>query len=354
MATLPSGDTSQSILIVDAMEGNRKSLRAMLRASRYRILECREAREALDVLSEERVDLIIASASLPGMSGLELCRWLKANRHTQLTPVLVLTNVRDSANELEAIASGADELLSRPLNSELVRARVASMLRTKSMTDSLEKAESILFALAQAVEQRDHYTGEHCHRMAVYSVALGKAAGVTPADRLALYRGGYLHDIGKISIPDNVLFKPGPLSPQEWVVMKRHTIKGEEICRPMKSLASVLPIIRHHHERWDGTGYPDGLRGEEIPVLARILQVCDVYDALTSARCYKAAMTHDEAAEVLKEESRRGWRDPAMVELFLDTCRHSFPGIMVPAVRELSGMLSMHHSISDVGFEVAV
>lgn len=136
--------------------------------------------------------------------------------------------------------------------------------------------------------------------------------------------------------------------------MKRHTIKGEEICRPMKSLASVLPVIRHHHERWDGTGYPDGLRGEEIPVLARILQVCDVYDALTSARCYKAAMTHDEAAEVLKEEARRGWRDPAMVALFLDTCRHSFPGIMVPAVRELSGMLSMHHSISDVGFEVAV
>ncbi len=354
MATLPSGETSQTILIVDALEGSRKALRATLRASRYRILECWDAREALEVLSQASVDLIIASVSLPGMSGLELCRWLKANRDTQLTPVMILTNVRDSASELEAFASGADELLSRPLNSDIVRARVASMLRNKSMTDSLEKAESILFALAQAVEQRDQHTGEHCHRMAVYSVALGKAAGVTPAERLALYRGGYLHDIGKISIPDNILFKPGPLTAQEWVVMKRHTIKGEEICRPMKSLASVLPIIRHHHERWDGTGYPDGLRGEEIPLLARILQVCDVYDALTSARCYKPAMVHDKAAEVLKEEARRGWRDPEIVALFLDICRHSFPGIMVPAVRELSGMLSMHHSISDTGFEIAV
>lgn len=355
VATLPNGETAQTILIVDALEGSRKALRAMLRAARYRILECREALEALELLHEESVDLIIVAVSLPGMSGLELCRWLKANRDTQLTPVVVLTNVRDSASELEAIASGADELLSRPLNSELVRARVASMLRTKSLTDSLEKAESILFALAQAVEQRDHYTGEHCHRMAVYSVALGKAAGVSPAERLALYRGGYLHDIGKISIPDSVLFKAGPLSPQEWVIMKRHTIKGEEICRPMKSLAPVLPIIRHHHERWDGSGYPDGLRGEEIPLLARILQICDVYDALTSARCYKPALTHEKAVEILKDEARRGWRDPEILALFLDICRHSFPGIMVPAVQEHSGMLSMHHSISsDLGFEVAV
>jgi putative two-component system response regulator len=190
------------------------------------------------------------------------------------------------------------------------------MLRNKALIDSLEEAETILFALAQAVEHRDKYTGQHCERLAAYGMGLARALGLSKADQLTLFRGGYLHDIGKISIPDSILFKRGLLTDQEWEVMRQHTVRGEEICSPMKSLAPVLPIIRSHHERWDGTGYPDGLRGEEIPLLARILQVADIYDALTTSRPYKPAFSHDQAIAIMQEEARRGWRDPELVPLF--------------------------------------
>jgi putative two-component system response regulator len=201
------------------------------------------------------------------------------------------------------------------------------MLRQKAAVDSLEEAESILFALAQAIEQRDKSTAGHCKRLATMSMTLGMALGLPNAQLLALHRAGYLHDIGKVGIPDSILFKPGPLSEAEWAIMRTHPIAGEEICRPTRTMQSVLPIIRSHHERWDGSGYPDGLKGEEIPLLARILQVADIFDALTSQRPYKPAMSTAEALDVLSEEARRGWRDRKLVELLrklfelpLDVC----------------------------------
>jgi putative two-component system response regulator len=204
----------------------------------------------------------------------------------------------------------------KPLRPELVRARVRSMLRNKALTDSLEQAETILFALAQSVEHRDPSTGMHCERLAAYSLALGQTLGLSKGDQQALYRGGYLHDIGKIAIPDSILFKQGALTDEEWEVMRSHPTRGEEICRPMQSLAPVLPIIRNHHERWDGSGFPDGLAGEDIPLLARILQVTDIYDALTTERPYKPALSPTDAFAVMEDEVRRGWRDPELVPLF--------------------------------------
>lgn len=180
----------------------------------------------------------------------------------------------------------------------------------------------ILFALAQTVEQRDKYTGGHCQRLASLSVALGQAMGLVPEQLLALHRGGYLHDIGKIGIPDAVLFKQGKLSEAEWNIMRSHALAGEQICRPMKSMAPVLPVIRNHHERWDGSGYPDGLKGEGIPLLARILQVADIYDALTTARPYKPAFTHEESLDIMAEEAKRGWRDPELISLFREVVSH--------------------------------
>jgi response regulator RpfG family c-di-GMP phosphodiesterase len=182
---------------------------------------------------------------------------------------------------------------------------------------AVDETEEILFALARAVEQRDSHTGGHCERLAFAGVALGVAMGLDRGQLVALYRGGYLHDVGKVGIPDSILFKPGPLTADEWVTMRSHTTRGEEICRHMKSLATVLPIIRHHHERWDGLGYPDGLRGEQIPLLARVLQIVDIYDALTSARPYKPAYPADQALAMLQEETDRGWRDPRIVAIFL-------------------------------------
>jgi putative two-component system response regulator len=181
----------------------------------------------------------------------------------------------------------------------------------------VSETDGILFALAQAVEQRDGHTFAHCERLAFISVALGIAMGLDRANLLALYRGGYLHDIGKVGIPDSILFKPSKLSPQEWIVMRSHTTRGVEICRHSKSLECALPIIRHHHERWDGSGYPDGLQGEQIPLVARVLQIADIYDALTSPRPYKLAYSPARALRVIREETERGWRDPAIVKLFL-------------------------------------
>jgi len=182
--------------------------------------------------------------------------------------------------------------------------------------ENAEETEAILFALALAVEQRDNYTAGHCERLALISVTLGLAMRLPQPLLLTLYRGGYLHDIGKVGIPDSILFNPGKLTAQEWVTMRSHPVRGEDICRPLKSLGPVLPIIRSHHERWDGSGYPDGLLGDQIPLLARVLQVADIYDALTSPRPYKPPYSAERALEIMAEETARGWRDPEIMSLF--------------------------------------
>lgn len=180
-----------------------------------------------------------------------------------------------------------------------------------------EKTEEVMLALALAVEQRDRHTAGHCERLALMGVSMGLAMGLEINSLLVLYRGGYLHDIGKIGIPDSILFKPGKLTSDEWTTMRSHTTRGAEICGHMRSLKPVVPLIRHHHERWDGSGYPDGLRAEEIPLLARVLQIADIYDALISPRPYKDAFTPAEALRTIQEETDRGWRDPYLVKLFM-------------------------------------
>jgi putative two-component system response regulator len=305
-----------TILLVDPAEINRRLLKAILKGSEYRILEAARPLSALLILERERVDVVMVDLAIPEMSAHEFCLTLKNNPATQLIPIIMTTSFLNTENEIAGIDSGADDFLVKPLRPDLVRTRVRSMLRTKALTDSLEQAETILFALAQSVEHRDPCTGMHCERLAAYSLALGQTLGLPKRDLQALNRAGYLHDIGKISIPDSILFKPGPLNEHDWEIMRQHTVRGEEICRPLKSLAPVLPIIRSHHERWDGSGYPDGLRGEQIPLLARILQVVDIYDALTTARPYKPAFSHAQALVILDDEARRGWRDPELVQLF--------------------------------------
>jgi len=307
------------ILIVDGEEINRRLLKAIFKTASYRMMEARRASEAIEMLQSEKIDLVILDLKLPEMSGAELCRWIKANRLTQLIPVMMVTSLQGIENEIAGISSGADEFLFKPLHPAVVRTRVRAMLRNKALIDSLDEAETILFALAQAVEQRDAFTGQHCQRLSVAAVMLGEALGLSKPDLTALFRGGYLHDIGKISIPDAILIKHGTLTPEEWDVMRSHPARGEDICRTMKSLRPVLPIIRNHHERWDGSGYPDGLAGEEIPLLARIMQVADIYDALITERPYKPALSIEEAFAVMEEEVRRGWRDPEIVPLFIST-----------------------------------
>jgi len=314
-----------SVLVVDSLEINRQILRSTLRSEGYQLLETLSAAGAFDILDRAKVDLVILDLVMPEISGLDFCRLMKASRNTHLIPVLILTSVQGVENEIAGIASGADEFLFKPVHPVVVRTRVAAMLRHKAAVDSLEEVEAILFALAQAIEQRDRATSGHCERLGAIGQALGTALGLSRSQMLALHRGAFLHDIGKVSVPDAILFKADSLSQAEWAIMRTHTARGEEICRPMKSLRAVLPIIRSHHERWDGSGYPDGLAGEQIPLLARILQVADIFEALTSARPYKDALSAPEAFEVLEQETRLGWRDPDLVRLLRETAETS-PG----------------------------
>jgi putative two-component system response regulator len=337
---LEDAEQAPTLLIVDEIDLNRRLLRAMLKTASYQILEAKRPSEALAILDREKVDLVIADQVMPEMSGTEFCQLLKNDRRTQLLPVLMTTSLQGIENEMAGFESGADEFLLKPLRPALVRTRIRSMLRNKALVDSLEEAEGILFALAQSVEHRDRYTGLHCERLAAYGIALAQALGLPRREQLALYRGGYLHDIGKIAIPDSILFKRGLLTEQEWKIMRLHTIRGEEICRPMKTLAPVLPIIRSHHERWDGSGYPDGLRGEEIPLLARILQVADIYDALTTARPYKPAFSHRHSVELMMEEARRGWRDPELVPLFAQITQHGDGDVLESANEGMQASLA--------------
>jgi putative two-component system response regulator len=325
---------AQTVLIIDDVDLNRRLLKGILKTAPYRILEAKRPSAAFAILDHEKIDLIVVDLVMPEMSGMEFCQMLKSDRRTQFIPILITTSVQGIENEVAGLESGADEFLLKPLKPALVRTRVRTMLRNKALVDSLEEAETILFALAQSVEHRDRYTGLHCERLAAYSIGLAQALGLSKHDHLALFRGGYLHDIGKISIPDSILFKRGLLTEDEWTVMRQHTIRGEEICRPMKTLAPVLPIIRSHHERWDGSGYPDGLRGEDIPLLARILQVADIYDALTTARPYKPAFPHQHAVEIMLEEANRGWRDPELVPLFAEVACHQDDGELVITMQQ--------------------
>ncbi|MCS7315297.1 MAG: HD domain-containing phosphohydrolase [Bryobacterales bacterium] len=309
-----------TILIADPHEINRRILRGILRSEPYRVLEATHHEDALRLLNQEKIDLIVLDLMLPEIGAPEFCRRVKLQRHTRLVPLLVITSVQGVENEIAGLESGADEFLTKPLHPAVVRTRIAAMLRQKAAIDSLEEAEGILFALAQAIEQRDTCTGLHCERLALISVTIGQCLGLEQPQLVALYRGGFLHDIGKVSVPDAILRKPGPLTEEEWRIMRAHTVHGEAICRPLKTLAPVLPIVRHHHERWDGSGYPDGLRGEQIPLLARILQIADIFDALTSERPYKPALSWQEAVAILEEETRRGWRDPHLVAVFRAIC----------------------------------
>jgi putative two-component system response regulator len=274
------------------------------------------ARAEIEVLRRPP-DLILSDVIMPGKSGYELCRELKANPATRLIPFVLITGLTDRQDRLLGIESGADDFLHKPIFPEELFARVKSLLKLKEFTDELETAESVLCTLALSVESRDPYTEGHCERLALNASDLGRHLGLGQESIVALRRGGYLHDLGKIAVPDEILKKGTNLTADEWTVMKLHPITGETICRPLKSLRLVLPIIRNHHEHCDGSGYPDGLRRSEIPLLPRILQVVDVYDALRTARPYKPALIHEQAAQTMRQEARSGYWDEELVGEFL-------------------------------------
>ena len=301
------------ILVVDDQPGIAGLMSQLLSIRGYDVITAANADQAEAEVRRRLPDLILSDVMMPGRSGYELCRAMKENPVTRLIPFVLITGLSDSSDKVRGIEAGADDFLNKPVLAEELVARVKSLLRLKEFTDELETADSVLCTLGLIVEGRDPYTEGHCERLSVRAAELGRHLGLSEDSILALKRGGYLHDLGKIAVPDEILKKGSDLSPAEWEIMKLHPITGENICKPLHSLALVLPIIRSHHEHTDGSGYPDGLEGAKIPVLSRILQVVDVYDALRTARSYKPALTHGQTEQTMREEARRGLWDADLV-----------------------------------------
>src|SRR5450631_3630719 len=304
------------VLVVDDNPNTMTLMRDLLSDRGYEVIAVPDAEQAEAEILSRVPDLILSDVVMPGKSGYELCKELKENPATRLIPFVLITGLTDRQDRVLGIESGADDFLHKPIFSEELFARVKSLLKLKEFTDELETAESVLCTLGLSVESRDPYTEGHCERLAHNASDLGRYLGLDAESIVALRRGGYLHDLGKIAVPDEILKKGTNLTPEEWVIMKQHPATGETICRPLRSLRLVLPIIRSHHEHSDGSGYPDGLRRSEVPLLARVLQVVDVYDALRTARPYKLALTHELAAATMREEARSGYWDEQLTREF--------------------------------------
>lgn len=305
------------VLVVDDNPNTMTLMRDILASRGYDVVAVPDAAQAEAEISRRVPDIVLSDVVMPGKSGYELCRELKGNPATRLVPFVLITGLSEREDRVHGIEAGADDFLSKPIFPEELFARVKSLIKLKEFTDELETAESVLCTLGLSVESRDPYTEGHCERLAENASNLGRHLLLDEDDIIALRRGGYLHDLGKIAVPDEILKKGADLTPQEWMIMKQHPVTGENICRPLKSLRLVLPIIRNHHEHFNGSGYPDALRGNEIPLLARILQVVDVYDALRTARPYKPVHTHEQAAITMRDEARAGlWDEELVLEFF--------------------------------------
>ena len=308
-------DRTPVVLVVDDGAANRELIEACLAGVDCHVRTAEDGPTALKSVQASPPDLVLLDVQMPGIDGYEVCRRIKANTATSLVPVVMITSLDETNDRVRALEAGADDYMTKPVDRFELVARVRSALRLKGVYDSLDSAEHVIFALAAAVEAKDPYTEAHTQRVADSARAIGSRMGLGASDLEALYRGGLIHDIGKIGIPDAILLKPGPLDPAELATMRMHPQIGENIVAPLRTGASLLPIIRHHHERFDGTGYPDRLSGAGIPRLARIVAVCDAFDALVNDRPYRARKSLDEAVATLMAGAGTQW-DPEVVQLF--------------------------------------
>jgi putative two-component system response regulator len=319
--------------LVDDQRVSAEVIRVYLSGVQCEIVTAQSGTEALAAVAQQAPDLIVLDAMMPDLDGFEVCRRIKGSWATRLVPVVMVTGLDQMTDRIRALDAGADDFLTKPVDRTELLARVRSLLRVKTLFDELDDAERVIFALARAVDAKDRYTEAHTERVASNSKTLAAWVGLPSAELEAVYRGAMIHDIGKIGVPDAVLMKPGKLDPDEWQLMKMHPVIGEEIARPLRSAATLLPIIRHHHENVDGTGYPDGLRGDEISLPARIVAICDAFDAIISDRPYRRGRPQADALRILEGEAGTHW-DSELVGVFTNAIgvQDLLPAPPAPAV----------------------
>jgi len=313
------------VLIVDDEPMQRRLVSEVLNYSDdvFEIHEASNGVEAIDFIKAHEVDVILLDKRMPEMDGDEVCQKIRHDLNMPLIPIIMVTGNTESIELAKSLDAGANEFVRKPYSPVELVARVKGAIRNKRQTDQLDNAENLLFTLARMVEAKDETTGDHCSRLSHMSVVYGKALGLSERELTALRRGGVLHDIGKLGIPDSILLKNGPLNDAEWEIMRQHTIIGGHICSSLTSMKDVVQIIMSHHERYDGTGYPYGLKGKEIPLLARVFQTVDIYDALASDRPYKKAFDQEKIIAIFEEETEKGWRDPELTATFLKILRET-------------------------------
>ncbi len=313
----------QKILIVDDNATNVELLCAQLKPYNYELFIAYDGDAALKKIEENPPDLVLLDLMMPKVSGYEVCQQIKKNKKTQLIPVIIVTALKDLNDKIKAIEIGADDFLLKPFNKLELITRIKSLLKLKELYDDVEMSEDIIFALAEMLEAKDIYTRGHSERVARYSVALAKFVGLSDPEQELIRRGALLHDIGKIGVREQVLNKPDKLSQEELAHIRSHPARGCELCKTLKSLQSSLSIIRHHHERADGRGYPDAIQLNEITTGARIVSIVDSYDAMTSNRPYRKGIPPTEAIKIFEKEKDFGQWDPLLADQWIKLLKKS-------------------------------
>jgi cyclic di-GMP phosphodiesterase len=310
----PPESASGQVLIVDDDPQIREVLRKILRAALYHVEESGTAEDALLKLRECQPDLVLLDIGLPDRSGHDVLEEIRADPLTRLLPVVMLTGQATREEKLRAGRAGVTDFLAKPVSADELVPRVRSLVMLKHFADEHEHAERVILTLARTIDARDPYTAGHSGRVAEYADRIGQRMGLDAAERLDMRRGALFHDLGKIVVPDAILHKPGPLTGDERAVIEQHPTVGHELLSPMRTMRRTLPVVLFHHERLDGSGYPDGIAGSEISMAVRIVTVSDIFDALTSDRAYRAALKRETALEILSEGVLKGWWDPHVFE----------------------------------------
>lgn len=325
------------VLVAGMNSINRKMHKTQIELHGHIVSEAVNGFDALSLITDVDFDIVVLEPDLSGISWETLCEHIHNRLDLPHLPILLVTNNHIGMDVINNLKSGVFDFIRNPHDTEELIIRIELAAQKKRKADQFDNVESVLFALARMVEAKDENTGDHCSRLQHTANVFGQALGLEENELIALRRGAILHDIGKLGIPDNILLKDGSLTEEEWVIMRQHPKIGEQLCSGLKSMRLTLPIIAHHHERWDGSGYPLGLKGKQIPFLARVFQCLDIYDALSNERPYKKAFSNNEVINIMHQEMTKGWRDPELVDKFIDILRKRPDDLVLPENEVMDG-----------------